>query len=108
MGVSIVGLMLLQAMGLPALVGWRHPDKILLLRPFDEAQISGALKKLNKRALSYRGFTFTLADTHLQDSLAIFVLANIPVDLGSLLHRVVPPACIGACTGESLLSGLAT
>ena len=84
-GVSIVVLMLLQAIGLPALVGWRHPDKILLLRPFDEARISGALKKLNKRALSYRGFTFTLADKHLQDSLAIFVLANIPVDLGSLL-----------------------
>ena len=85
LGVSLVVLMLLQAVGLPALVGWRHPDKILLLRPFDEAQISVALKKLNKRALAFRGFTFTLADKHLQDSLAIFVLANIPVDLGSLL-----------------------
>ena len=84
-GVSVVILLLLQTMGLPALAGWRHADRILLLRPFDEAQIAGALKKLNRRALAYRGFTFTLADKHLQDSLAIFVLANIPVDLGSLL-----------------------
>ena len=84
-GIALVVLLLLQVSGWPALAGWRNPDRILLLRPFDDAKISGALKKLNKRALAFRGFTFTLADKHLQDSLAIFVLANIPVDLGSLL-----------------------
>ena len=84
-GVVFVLLLLVQYAGLPTFLIWTHPDRILLLRPFEEAQVSRALKKLNRRALAHRGFTFTLADKHLQNSFLVFLLANVPVDLGSLL-----------------------
>ena len=72
-------------------LGWRHPDRILLLRPFGEQRISRALKQFNRRTLAYRGFTFTLADKHLKNSLFMFLLANVPLDVGSVIGVLYRP-----------------
>ena len=65
--VAIV-LALVQHVGLPAYLSWRYLDRILLLRPFGQQHVSRALKRLNRRTLGNRGFTFTLADKHLLKS----------------------------------------
>jgi hypothetical protein len=82
---------LVQYAGLPAYLSWRNPDRILLLRPFGQRRVSRALKRLNRRTLAYRGFTFTLADKHLKDSLAEYVLANVPTDVGSVFGVLYRP-----------------
>lgn len=88
----LAGFLLLQTMGLPVLLFWRNPDRILLLRPFGARRISRALKRLNRTVLAPRGFTFTLADKHLKNSFAIHLMAHVPVDpvmLVTLLYRPV-------------------
>lgn len=84
LGGLVTLLLLMQYAGLFLFLHWRNPDRILLLRPFQERRVSRALKHLNRRYLAYRGFTFTLADKHLKHSLSAFLLANIPLDFGSL------------------------
>jgi hypothetical protein len=78
-------LLLLQLSGVSVRGFWRYPDRILLLRPFAQGPVSRSLKRITRRHLAYRGFTFTLADKHLKHSLTAYVLAHMPLDLGSLL-----------------------
>lgn len=91
LGMLFAGLWVVLLIGLPALLLWPHPDRILLLRPFGEQHISRALKKFNRTTLSYRGFTFTLADKHLKDSFTAYALAHVPLDLGSLATVLYRP-----------------
>jgi hypothetical protein len=87
----LVTLWLVQLLGVPIFLLWRHPDRILLLRPFGQQRISRSLKKLNRRTLAYRGFTFTLADKHLKDSLLLYLMSHLPADFGSLATLVYRP-----------------
>lgn len=77
--------------GLPVFLLWRHPDRILLLRPFGQKDVSRSLKRLCRRRLAYRGYTFTLADRHLKDSLTTFLLAHVPFSLGELAVALYRP-----------------
>ena len=78
------GLFVLQLSGLSVRAFWRSPDRILLLRPFGQGPVSRSLKRFARRNLAYRGFTFTLADKHLQHSLTAYALSHVPLDLGSI------------------------
>jgi hypothetical protein len=91
LGVLMMVFWLAPYYGLFTIPGWRHPDRILLLRPFGEPRVSRALKRFNRRSLAYRGFTFTLADKHLKHSLFVFLLANVPLDLGSIVAVLYRP-----------------
>jgi hypothetical protein len=82
---------LAQLSGLPTLLCWRTPDRILLLRPFGQQRISRSLKKFNRKTLAYRGFTFTLADKHLKNSLFVYLLAHVPLDIGSVFGVLYRP-----------------
>jgi hypothetical protein len=53
--------------------------------------VSRALKRLIRRSLAYRGFTFTLSDKHLKNSLFVYLLAHIPMDLGSIAAVLYRP-----------------
>lgn len=88
---AAIVLWLVQYLALPTYLTWRDPDRILLLRPFGQQRVSRALKRLNRRTLGYRGFTFTLADRHLKDSLAAYLLAHVPTDLGSIATVLYRP-----------------
>ena len=48
-------------------------------------------EQFNRRTLAYRGFTFTLADKHLKNSLFMFLLANVPLDVGSVIGVLYRP-----------------
>jgi hypothetical protein len=91
LGVLMMVFWLAQYYGLFTVPTWRHPDRILLLRPFGEPRVSRALKRFNRRSLAYRGFTFTLADKHLKHSLFMFLLANVPLDPGSIVAVLYRP-----------------
>jgi hypothetical protein len=80
-----------QYLGVFVMLDWRHPDRILLLRPFGQRRVSRALKRFNRRYLAYRGFTFTLADKHLRNSLIAYLVENIPTDFGSLATVIYRP-----------------
>jgi len=84
LGVLCTLLFLVQLSGLPIRAFWRSPDRILLLRPFGQGPVSRSLKRFARRNLAYRGFIFTLADKHLQHSLAAYALSHVPLDLGSI------------------------
>ena len=84
-------LFLLQLSGLSIRAFWRSPDRILLLRPFGQGPVSRSLKRFARRNLAYRGFIFTLADEHLQHSLAAFALSHVPLDLGSIFFVFYRP-----------------
>ena len=85
------GLFVLQLSGLSVRAFWRSPDRILLLRPFGQGPVSRSLKRFARRNLAYRGFIFTLADEHLQHSLAAFALSHVPLDLGSIFFVFYRP-----------------
>ena len=91
LGALMIVFWLAQYYGLFTIPTWTHPDRILLLRPFGEPRVSRALKQFNRRSLAYRGFTFTLADKHLKHSLFVFLLANVPLDLGSIVAVLYRP-----------------
>jgi hypothetical protein len=88
---GVIVLALAQYLALPAYLSWRDPDRILLLRPFGQRRVSRALKRLNRRSLGYRGFTFTLSDKHLKNSFVVYLLAHIPMDLGSVAAVLYRP-----------------
>lgn len=93
-GVASVAMMIVwiaQYVGVFVMLSWRYPDRILLLRPFGQRGISRALKRFNRRYLAYRGFTFTLADKHLRNSLIAYLVENIPTDFGSLATVIYRP-----------------
>ena len=93
-GVASIAMMIVwiaQYLGVFVILNWRHPDRILLLRPFGQRRVSRALKRFNCRYLAYRGFTFTLADKHLRNSLVAYLVENIPTDFGSLATVIYRP-----------------
>lgn len=88
---AVILLWFAHYLGLFAFLEWTYPDRILLLRPFGQRRVSKALKRFNRRTLAYRGFTLTLADKYLKNSLSAYLLANIPLDMGSLLVALYRP-----------------
>lgn len=89
--VAVAFVWIAQYLGVFVMLDWRHPDRILLLRPFGQRRVSRALKRFNRRYLAYRGFTFTLADKHLRNSLVAYLVENIPTDFGSLATVIYRP-----------------
>lgn len=86
-----VVLLLVQLSGAPLLLFWPNPDRILLLRPFGQGPLSRAMRRFNRKHLSWHGFTFTLADKYLKHSVTAYALAHVPLDLGSLATMVYRP-----------------
>jgi len=90
-GPIFVVLLLVQLSGAPLLLLWRDPDRILLLRPFGQGPLSRAMKRFNRKHLSWHGFTFTLADKYLKHSLTAYALAHVPLDFASIATVVYRP-----------------
>jgi hypothetical protein len=89
--VAMVIAWIIQYLAVFVILDWRHPDRILLLRPFGQRRVSRALKRFNRRHLAYRGFTFTLADKHLKNSWVAYLVDNIPTDFASLATALYRP-----------------
>ena len=80
---AIGGLLVVALFGWYAL--WRSPDRILLLRPFGRKKLSKAVRRFSKRNLAVRGFTVSLADRYLRESIFLWIVSSIPTDPGELL-----------------------
>ena len=91
LGVFFVVLLFAQLSGAAIRLFWPNPDRILLLRPFGQGPLSRAMKRFNRKHLSWHGFTFTLADKYLKHSVTAYALAHVPLDLGSLATMVYRP-----------------
>jgi hypothetical protein len=78
---------------LPLILGWRDPERILVLRPFNRPDHSGPLRGLIRREVAGYGHTYTLADV----ALRVRWYVTVPVLLGQLgllsfrLRRVTGP-----------------
>jgi hypothetical protein len=80
-------------LSLPFAIRWRDPARVLLLRPFNRQEITGALSKFVTRNVSGFGHVYTLADVTLRVPLYV----RVPLVLGQValfsfrLQRVRTP-----------------